>query len=82
MKRLLMLIATITLLASTSASGENLDSLVLRRMWGYRQTIDSLPALSTNVYMKHLYQTHRRNPTLWTVPTLYTIADGKRAFVS
>ena len=82
MKRLAMLIATIALLASTSASGENLDSMVLRRMFGYRQTIDSLPEVSTNVYMKHLYQTHRRNATLWTVPTLYTIAWGKRAFVS
>ena len=83
MKRLLMLIATIVIASSTSASGENLDSLVLSRMFGFRQTLgDSLPELSTNVYMKHLYQTHRRNATLWTVPTLYTIAGGKRAFVS
>ena len=83
MKRILMLIATLALTASTSASGESLDSLVLARMFGFRKTLgDSLPELSTNVYMKHLYQTHRRNVTLWAVPSLYTIADGKRAFVS
>jgi len=83
MKHTLMLIATVMLTVSTSVSGENLDSLVLRRMYGFRQSLgDSLPAFSSNVYMKHLYQTHRRNATLWTVPTLYTIAGGKRAFVS
>jgi hypothetical protein len=82
MKRALMLIATIVI-ASTSVSGENLDSLVLARMYGFRQSLgDSLQPFTTNVYMKHLYQTHRRNFTLWTVPSLYTIADGKRAFVS
>ena len=69
---------------STSATtSENLDSLVLARMFGYRHSIgDTLTKMTSNVYMKHLYQTHRRNPTLWAVPTLYTIAGGKRAFVS
>ncbi len=67
----------------TSNTGNSLDTLVLRRMFGFRKTVcDSLPELSINVYLKHLYQTHKRNATLWTVPTLYTIADGERAFVS
>lgn len=83
MKHTLMLIAILLLTASTGASGENPDSLVLSRMFGFRKSLgDSLPGLTTNVYMKHLYQTHRRNATLWAVPTLYTIAGGKRAFVS
>ena len=83
MKRTLMLMATLLLLTSTSASGGKLDSLVLNRMFGFKQSVgDTLAETSTNVYMKHLYQTHRRNFTLWTVPTLYTIAGGKRAFVS
>lgn len=84
MKRMLMLIVTMAALtAGTSASGENLDSLVLHRIYDFRKGIgDSLPELTSNVYMKHLYQTHRRNVTLWAVPTLYTIAGGKRAFVS
>ena len=82
MKRLLIALLAIVA-ASTSASGEALDTLVLRRMYGFRHTLgDSLPEVSTNIYMKHLYQTHRRNATLWAVPTLYTIAGGKRAFVS
>lgn len=84
MKRTLMLFAAVVIIAAgTSASGENLDSLVLSRMYGFRQSLgDSLPGFTSNVYMKHLYQTHKRNATLWAVPTLYTIAGGKRAFVS
>jgi len=82
MKRFLMLAATLTVILSTSASGQSPDSLVLSLMFGFRKSIgDSLPEQTTNVYMKHLYQTHRRNATLWTVPTLYTIAGGRRAFV-
>lgn len=37
---------------------------------------------STNVYVKHLYRTHRRNATLWVVPSMYAIARGERSFVS
>lgn len=83
MKRLLLLLAMILLTESAGASGENLDSLVLSRMYVFRSSMgDSLPSLTTNVYLKHLYQTHKRNATLWAVPSLYTIAGGKRAFVS
>ena len=83
MKRILMLAATLILISGTSASGEDLNSLVLSRMFSFRKSMDdSLPELTTNVYVKHLYQIHRRNATLWAVPTLYTIAGGKRAFVS
>ncbi len=82
MKRALMLIATFVIV-STSVLGESLDSLVLMRMFSFRKSLgDSLKPYSTNVYMKHLYQTHRRNFTLWAVPSLYTIAEGKRAFLT
>lgn len=83
MKRSLMLLALTLFSASAGASGENLDSLVLSRMYVFRRSMgDSLPPLTTNVYLKHLYQTHKRNATLWAVPSLYTIAGGRRAFVS
>lgn len=78
-----LIIAIIATLLSTSASGENPDSLVLARLFGFRQSITMQEdSFSTNVYMKHLYQTHKRNATLWAVPSMYTIAKGRRAFVS
>ena len=83
MRRLRLLLALLLLAACAGASGEKPDSLALCRMYSFRNTLgDSLPAVTTNVYLKHLYQTHRRNAVLWTVPSLYTIAGGKRAFVS
>ena len=68
---------------TVEAAGEGLDSLVLKRMFAFRpETQDSLGSFVSNVYMKHLYQTHKRNATLWAIPTMYAIARGKRAFVS
>lgn len=83
-KRNSLLIAiTVTLLMSTSASGENLDSLVLSRVYSFKQShAHDLSGFSTNVYMRYLYQTHKRNATLWAVPSMYVLARGKRAFVS
>ncbi len=53
------------------------------QVYGYASdTTRSLEGFNSNVYIKHLYQTHQRNFTLWCVPTMYAIARGQRAFVS
>ena len=71
------------LLMGNSAIAQDADSLVLSRMFSYpRNYAHDISGFQTNVYIKHLYQTHRRNFTLWTVPTMYAIARGQRAFVS
>lgn len=59
------------------------DSLVLARVFSFR-TANNVDAdgFQSNVYIKHLYQTHRRNFTLWAIPTMYAIARGQRSFVS
>lgn len=82
-KRILLLIALFGTLMSTSALGENLDSLVFTRLFSFKQNYThDVSGFSTNVYMKHLYQTHKRNAALWAVPSMYVLARGKRAFVS
>ena len=83
MKRFLLTTYT-TLAIMTSASGETqIDSLVMSRMYGFLQNnAEKIDSFSTNVYTKHLYQIHKRNATLMAVPSMYTIAYGKRAFVS
>ena len=66
------------------AAGETeVDSLVMNRMYTFlRNYSDSVENFTTNVYTKHLYQVHKRNPTIWVVPSMYTIANGQREFVS
>lgn len=71
------------LAADFAAARVKPDSLVLSRVFGYKENVDrEVSGIASNVYMKHLYQTNRRNFTLWLIPHMYTIADGKRQFVS
>ena len=59
------------------------DSLLLRRVFNYaNKYTEGVEGFQSNVYIKHLYQTHQRNFTLWCVPSMYAIARGQRAFVS
>jgi hypothetical protein len=59
------------------------DSLLQEKVFGYASKYGhQMDGFQSNVYVKHLYQTHRRNFTLWCVPTMYAIARGQRAFVS
>ena len=59
------------------------DSLVLERIYSFpRNYTHDVSGFQSNVYIKHLYQTHQRNFTLWAVPSMYAIARGQRAFVS
>ena len=59
------------------------DSLVLARVFSFADTNGgAVEGFQTNLYVKHLYQTPRRNFTLWCVPSMYAIAHGQRAFVS
>ena len=72
------------LLAFTSqAAGDNLDSLVLSRLFTYKRNFtNNVKGFSTNVYVKFHYQTNRRNVALWLIPHGYSIANGDRHFVS
>ena len=71
------------LTAGITIAREKPDSLVLNRVFNYKQVIDrEVDGIASNLYMKHLYQAKRRNFSLWLIPHMYTIADGKRQFVS
>lgn len=84
-RRLALLACLLTLLApqAPAAKLQGFDSLVVSRLFSYQQRHkQDIKGYSTNVYTKLLHQTHRRNFTLWTVPTMYTIAKGRRTFMS
>ena len=84
MKRAVFIVTLLVAwLNAASASAESKDSLVLMRVFSYMETYsDSLRPFTTNYYLKHFFKTHRRNFTLWVVPSMYAIAKGKRDFVS
>ena len=58
------------------------DSLIQRVFSYTKNNTEAVESFQSNVYIKHLYQTHKRNFTLWCVPSMYAIARGQRAFVS
>ena len=81
MKKLLVLL--FMLVTVSSALAQKRDSLSLQRVFSYAGNYtEGVEGFQSNVYIKHLYQTHQRNFTLWCVPSMYAIARGQRAFVS
>ena len=82
MKRFLLTILFINL-TLLSIAGEEADSLVMNRLFDYKEKYThDIKGFSTNVYTKHLYQIHKRNISIWAIPSMYTIAHGQRSFVS
>lgn len=70
-------------LVSTAGAQPSDDALLLNRVFTfYRNYAHDVNGFQTNVYIKHLYNTRKRNFTLWCVPSMYAIAHGRRAFVS
>ena len=65
-------------------SRSSIDSLVLQRLFSYSRnyTPNSVAGHTTNVYIKSNFNVWRRNSTLWLVPTMYSIAEGKRYLVT
>ena len=81
--RLRSLSFIIFLFSFSHVEAQQSDSLLLRRVFNYaNKYTEGVEGFQSNVYIKHLYQTHQRNFTLWCVPSMYAIARGQRAFVS
>ena len=78
---ILSLLLTVASLTANAYTQE--DSLVLNRVFNFtHRYTNNVSGFQSNVYIKHLYQTLRRNFTLWCVPTMYAIARGERTFFS
>lgn len=64
------------------ARDRSIDSLVLFRVWNYAKNHEQASnGVERNVYMTYTFKTNRRNPTLFLVPTMYSIAKGEKEFV-
>ena len=58
------------------------DTTIIKRMWSYAErNIESQEGTERNVYMVYDFNTIRRNPSLYLVPTMYSIARKQRNYV-
>lgn len=58
------------------------DSLVMKRLFAYDRNYGyEATASDHNIYLKYSFRTIKRNPTLFFVPTMYTIARGERDYL-
>ena len=64
------------------SSSRTTDSLIVTRTWSYyEQYANSVKGIEQNVYMVYQFGLKRRNPLLFLVPTMYSIAKGKRRYI-
>ena len=79
-----MLAGILTGVSASVCARVPIDSLVMTRVFSYQRNFvhNDVNGFTTNVYTKHNFNTWRRNATLWLVPTMYSIAEGDRFFVS
>ena len=68
---------------STCFSRDRNDTVVLYRVWNYAQRHKQISTgIERNVYMSCTFKTNRRNPTLFLIPTMYSIAKGDKEYVN
>lgn len=79
-----IILGILTSMPSIVYSMNDNDSILLSRIYNYCQnfTDNSVHGFTTNVYMKMNFNVWQRNPTLWLIPSMYSIADGDRYLVS
>ena len=76
------MLGILTSMSSSLFAKEKTDSLILPRIYAYSK--DHQPYTDTitdNVYMKLRFNVERRNPTLWLIPTMYSLAKDERQYI-
>ena len=59
------------------------DSVILLRVFDYQKNqFEYAQGYETNVYVKHHFNVKRRNFVLWAVPSMHSVARGRRTFLS
>lgn len=61
---------------------EKKDSLILPRIYAYSQHHQPYnDTITDNVYIKLRFNVEKRNPTLWLIPTMYSLAKDERQYI-
>ncbi len=58
------------------------DSLIFNKVFSYKRNYtEPIKGEEYGIYLKYSFKTQRRNPTLFLIPTMYTIAKGERHYI-
>ncbi len=78
----IFMLGMMTLMSSICyASNRTADSLLINRMWDFYEHPERIVDGEKNVYIKCDLGTKRRNPLLYVIPTMYSIARGDREYI-
>ena len=77
------MLGVMTLMPSISfARDRSRDSMVICRMWDYNERYGtSIHGVEKNLYTSYSFTSERRNPLLFLIPTMYSIARGDRRYI-
>ena len=71
-----------TVMPSICFAYDSADTLLINRIWDYKRNFSQpIEGLQKNIYMRYSFNTERRNPTLFLVPTMYVIAKDERLYI-
>lgn len=77
-----LMLGILVLLPSIIFAKPALDSLVLQRVFSFRRNFaHNIGEIDKNIYLRYSFRILKRNPTLYMVPTMYTIAKGERSYI-
>ena len=76
------MLGILTGMPSTVFGREKTDSLILQRIYDFKDAHQSMPdSVEDHAYVKMRFNVERRNPTLWLIPTMYVMAKDEREYI-
>lgn len=78
----LLILGMILVMPSIALGQIQKDSLILHKVFSFKRNYsESINGTKCNIYMKYGFNTIKRNPTLFLIPTMYTIAKGSHNYL-
>ena len=74
----LIMLGILTSMPSSLFAWEKKDSLILLRTYDYsKYHLPYSDSIIDNIYAKFRFNVERRNPTLWLIPSMYSLAKDE-----
>ena len=78
----ILMLVVMVFMPSICFADRTADSLLINQIWDFsRNYSEPVNGVEQNLYLRYTFGSQRRNPTLYLVPTMYTIAKGERDFI-
>ena len=73
----ILVLGMLTMLPGICFAQQATDTLLLNKMWNYRRYFGhELTGETPNMYVRYTLETERRNPSLFLVPSMYSVAEA------